>query len=314
MTMDIQYIQPLEHAYQRMKRALFMPFDLKKWLVVGFTAFLADLLSGGGGGGGFNFRNNKADDVRIEELPEKAIGWLLDHPMWLAVVVAGVIALIVLIVVLTWLSSRGAFMFLHNVVHDRADVVAPWRDYRSPAHSLFLFRLCVGLAGTVTAVAAGLAAFFLIRPAMYGDFPAERLVVLILLILVGVALALTWGLVSFFTGSFVVPLMYKHNLPALDAWRRFVSLLAFNPWPFLIFAVLTVVVLIVVMMMALVAGCLTCCIGLILLGLPYVGSVVLLPLSYTIRAFSLEFLAQWGPDFTVFPAAASPQPPPAPPI
>jgi hypothetical protein len=267
--MNIHYIQPLERAYNRMKRALFMPFDLRKWLAVGFTAFLADLLSGGQGVG-FNYRHRGgADDVaRMEELADKAIEWLLDHPGWLAVVVTGAIAVILLIVALTWLSSRGAFMFLHNVVHDRADVVAPWRDYRNLADSLFLFRLCLGLAGVVPLVGAGLTFFFLIRPAMAGDSPAGGVVVLVLLILAGVLLALIWSLVSFFTSSFVVPIMYEHNLAALDAWRQFASLLSSNPWAFLLFAVLTAVVLVVTMLAAFVAGCLTCCSSVCRIGRP----------------------------------------------
>ena len=53
------------------------------------------------------------------------------------------------------------------------------------------------------------------------------------------------------------------------------------------------------------AGCLTCCCGFILISLPYIGSVCLLPVSFTLRAFSLEFLAQWGPDYSAFPEEAS---------
>ena len=50
--MAIQYIDPLSRGWGRMKRALFKPFDFKKWLLVGFTAFLAQLADFGGGGGG----------------------------------------------------------------------------------------------------------------------------------------------------------------------------------------------------------------------------------------------------------------------
>ena len=43
----------------------------------------------------------------------------------------------------------------------------------------------------------------------------------------------------------------------------------------------------------------TCCIGLLLLIIPYIGAVVLLPVSYTFRALSIEFLAQFGDEFDV---------------
>ena len=42
--MNIYYINPLTTAWDKMIKSLFKPFDLKKWLVVGFTSFLASLL------------------------------------------------------------------------------------------------------------------------------------------------------------------------------------------------------------------------------------------------------------------------------
>jgi len=51
----------------------------------------------------------------------------------------------------------------------------------------------------------------------------------------------------------------------------------------------------------------TCLIFFVLLMIPYISSVVLLPVSYTYRAYSLEFLAQFGPDYSLFPI---PPPPP----
>jgi hypothetical protein len=45
-----------------------------------------------------------------------------------------------------------------------------------------------------------------------------------------------------------------------------------------------------------VAGCCTCCIGFVLLIIPYIGTVTLLPILYTYRALSLEFLAQFDHD------------------
>jgi hypothetical protein len=50
------------------------------------------------------------------------------------------------------------------------------------------------------------------------------------------------------------------------------------------------------------AGLITCCIGWLLLVIPYIGTVVTLPVWYTFRAFSLEFLGQFGPEYELFPA------------
>jgi hypothetical protein len=48
-------------------------------------------------------------------------------------------------------------------------------------------------------------------------------------------------------------------------------------------------------------GLLTCCVGFVLLIIPYINAVVLLPISYTLRAFSVEFLQQFGPAYHFFP-------------
>ena len=48
-------------------------------------------------------------------------------------------------------------------------------------------------------------------------------------------------------------------------------------------------------------GVFTCCCGFLLVALPYIGSVVTLPIFYTFRAYSLEFFEQFGPDYKIFP-------------
>ena len=50
--MQIGYIEPFSRAWDRMKIALFNPFSLNKWFVIGFNAFLAGLLDGYHGGSG----------------------------------------------------------------------------------------------------------------------------------------------------------------------------------------------------------------------------------------------------------------------
>ncbi len=42
----IEIFKPFGDGFELMKRILFQPFDLKKWLVIGFAAWLANL--GGG--------------------------------------------------------------------------------------------------------------------------------------------------------------------------------------------------------------------------------------------------------------------------
>ena len=52
---EISVVEPVSPALERVKQMLFKPFDLAKWITIGFCAWLAGL--GESGGGGFNYGN-----------------------------------------------------------------------------------------------------------------------------------------------------------------------------------------------------------------------------------------------------------------
>ncbi len=54
----IEIFKPFGEAFELTKKILFQPFDLKKWFVIGFAAWLANL---GVGGGGFNYQDNRRE-------------------------------------------------------------------------------------------------------------------------------------------------------------------------------------------------------------------------------------------------------------
>ncbi|HUB67829.1 MAG TPA: hypothetical protein VL981_10130, partial [Candidatus Methylacidiphilales bacterium] len=60
--------------------------------------------------------------------------------------------------------------------------------------------------------------------------------------------------------------------------------------------VLRIVLWIAVVILSTIACCLTCCIA----ALPYLGTVVLLPALIFVRCFSLDCLAQFGPQYDVW--------------
>src|SRR6266404_1154661 len=131
----IEVFKPFGEAFELMKRILFHPFDLKKWFVIGFAAWLANL----GSGGGFNYRYNRHEEAQklnetISQIP---------HP----ILVIGVCVLIgfvlVLIVLFAWLRARGAFMFIDCIVKNRGAIAEPWRNFRKEGNSYFLFSLLV---------------------------------------------------------------------------------------------------------------------------------------------------------------------------
>jgi hypothetical protein len=70
------------------------------------------------------------------------------------------------------------------------------------------------------------------------------------------------------------------------------------PWQFVLYALFVLALVIAFAFLFVLTCVLTCCI----VVLPYVGTVILLPFYVTYRIFSLEFLAQFDPDFDPFTA------------
>jgi hypothetical protein len=108
-----------------------------------------------------------------------------------------------------------------------------------------------------------------------------------------------------------VPLMYVRRCRAGQAFRQVAGLVLENAGPFILFCLFGVCLLLGAGMIGGIATCLTCCLAL----LPYVGTVILLPVFVFLRTFGLRFIRQFGPDYDVWTAHAegSPLAPPIPP-
>jgi hypothetical protein len=301
--MNITYFEPFSRALNRMKIALFKPFDLHKWFIIGFNAFLAGLTEGPRGSGSSGWR----EDASFREFlgfPNKAWEWLIDHPGWFIGIVFIGMLIIILVIVLVWLSSRGTFMFLDNVVHDRAEIAKPWDRYRMEGNSLFLWRLVFILICTVL-FTSYIIFFFITASNLYKGSYYERLpvVFIVAMALLFILTAIVVGFISMFLNSFVAPIMYKNNIKATQAWGSFLSLFKQYPFHFILYGLLVFVLGILAVIFIVVAGLLTCCVGLLLVIIPYIGTVLTLPIWYTFRAFSLEFLGQFGPEYELFPSS-----------
>jgi hypothetical protein len=304
--MTILFMEPLSRAWNRMKIALFRPFDIHKWFVVGFNAFLAGLMDASNGGGGSRFQKNGGFGEFIH-FPRTAWAWLMDNPGWAIAILFLSVAAIVVGVVLTWASSRGVFMFLDSVVRDRVEIAGPWREYRKEGNSLFVWRLLFGLVRI--ALFTGLAAWFFIQGAALYDSGQSRAFPIALIFSLGLlalVILLACGYISLFLKDFVAALMYKNRISAGEAWKIFLGLFGKHAFHFLGYGILLFLLMLVFVFVVIVTGLITCCIGWLLLVIPYIGTVVTLPFWYTLRAFSLEFLAQFGPEYNVFPVAAAP--------
>lgn len=310
----LSVIDPVGRALDRVKLVLFQPFDLGKWFVIGFSAWLAFLGEGGGGGGGFNFdfpfgSSHQGRGARHEL--ERAWDFVVSNCYWiLPLVVAVVVLCLVLWVLFTWLSSRGRFMFLHCVALNKAEVVEPWNRFGREANSLFLFRIVLGLISMVlilplVALGAviGWKMFAAGRPTVPGVLELVGLVLGVIL------LAILFTLIEKLTTDFVVPLMYLRRRLCRECWGELLGLLRTYAGEFILWLLFQIVLGIAIAAIVVAVILLTCCCAGCLMAIPYLGTVLLLPILIFGRSYSLHYLAQFGSDYDVFaPTGASPAP------
>lgn len=304
----IEIFEPFGAAFELMKRILFQPFDLGKWCVIGFAAFLANL----SGNANLNYTPDIGDkgDWSFRSISHNATGsndWLTSCAVPL--LVGGVILVIAIVAVLLWLGCRGRFIFTDCLVRNRGAIAEPWREFRREGNSFFLFSLLVGLA--VLAIIA-IAFVPVLLPFLQGWKEGAALfasLTLGIVMLIGVVLLITagWSLIS----QLMVPVMYRRRCLALAAFREVVGLIVLRPGPIVLYLLFFFVLVLATTVISCLSLPFTCCIA----AIPYVGTVVLLPVYVVLAAFPLFFLRQFGPEYDVWatpdlPPLTSPPSPP----
>ncbi len=146
---------------------------------------------------------------------------------------------------------------------------------------------------------------FIIGRMLYrGNAERGGIVLAVVLGLAFFVLAVCFGLIRKFTMDFVVPIMFLRRTKCTIAWREFLGLLGANAGHFTLYVLFQIVLAMAIGILVLVAIVVTCCIAGCLMALPYIGTVVLLPVLVFERSYSLYYLAQFGPAYVVFPTAS----------
>jgi len=305
--MAISVTEPIGWALTRTGRMLFKPFEWRKWFVLGFCAWLANL--GEGGGPNVNLRGGVPGGPSGGGPGpfDPVLDWGREHVgLVILVAVVVLVALLAIGLVLTWLSSRGKFMFLDGVVRNRGAVVEPWHRFRTPGNSLFGFRVVFGLAALAVVLLIGGAGLAIAWP----DIQAERFGAMAIAGILTGALLMTpfivvLGVIVLLLEDFVVPVMYLRGVRTLAAWGIvWREILPGNFWKIVLFYLMRIVLGLGIAVVAIVATCFTCCLTII----PYLGTVILLPIFVFMRSYSVYFLQQFGPGWQFFPVGEAPSP------
>jgi len=212
-----------------------------------------------------------------------------------------------MVILAYWLGTRGQMMSIRAVATGASDVGTGWRETQRPAARLFKFHMLVGLLmmGLFLPVLGGTAVITV--PLIKSH--AEPLVIVPVLLGAGILcllMAIPFMLLGAMARNFVAPVMLKHDLGARDAWKKFWSVGRAHVGPIIVFFLLRGLVAGLASLVALMAGVLTCCVGL----LPVIHQTIMAPYYVFERAWGLNVLASLGPDFDLIGGAGAAGAPP----
>ncbi len=313
-------LEPFESAWAHMRRTLYHPFFWKKWFAWGLLAFIgANIQHGGGFPNIFSYiideSEQQSDYFAIDGLPAEALpgdpsSWF-DGNAWLVAAVIGGIALAVLavIILLTYIFSRGRFMFVECLVENKTALAESWHRNRAQGLSLFWWYLGFSVFILLLLMLAGVTVFLtLFRD---GEFaPIGQIWPQLLAIGAGALLAIIPIIaIAIYLEDFVVPLMWSRRIRVLEAWNTFFTLFQEHTGALLLYLLMRLGLSIAASFVMSCGVCLTCCIA----ALPVIGQTLLLPVYVVMRMYPIQALAQVDPALAERLAAFAPPPaPPAP--
>ena len=76
---NVSYTLPVSRSFSAVGRVLFKPFDIGKWFVLGFSAWLAALLSGGSSFSGNYSGGGSNDNGELEDVMQVAGQWIQEN-------------------------------------------------------------------------------------------------------------------------------------------------------------------------------------------------------------------------------------------
>jgi hypothetical protein len=287
----IEIFKPFGEAFELTNKILFQPFDLRKWVVIGFAAFLAGHFAGVGFNFPSPFANFQSHRTTHEVIAPHFDQW---KPWLVPAVVVLALLFLTLVIALAWLKARGNFIFTDCVVRNQAAIAEPWRKYRKEGNRYFLFLLAVMSA---VLLLGGLMLASVIELGWLKQGASDTVSITSIGLIV--SLFVFWASIAIFFSIatyFMVPVMYRRRCRAGEAFRDVTLLIWHHLGSFFLFCLFGIVLILAVLMIGAVVTCATCCLA----ALPYVGTVILLPLFVCLRAFGLVFLRQFGPEYDVW--------------
>ncbi|PYM08814.1 MAG: hypothetical protein DMF15_07775, partial [Verrucomicrobia bacterium] len=206
----IEILAPFNQAIELTRLILFRPFDITKWLVIGFAGFLSGWLNSGGGSiNPWSFRGWNTSNAQPPTLQFRSFH--IDHAgvFFLVLIALLVIVFFTFLILWLWITARGRFIFIDCVVRNRAAITEPWREFRREGNRFFLFLIVLVVASiAVVALLAGLVfgSIMLWRNYHISNTPA-LLVLVPIAVFTWVAFVVVVNLITYF----MPPVMYARR-------------------------------------------------------------------------------------------------------
>jgi hypothetical protein len=305
----IEILAPFNQAIELTRLILFRPFDITKWLVIGFAAFLSGWLNSGGGSiNPWSFRGWNTSNTQSPTFQFRSFN--MDHAGVFVLVLIAVLIIVffTFLILWLWITARGRFIFIDCIVRNRAAIAEPWREFHQEGNRFFMFLIALLVASiAIVALLGGLVFGFVMLRRNYHFSNTPALLVLVpVAVFVWVAFAVVVNLILYF----MPPVMYARRCSAVEAARNILQLVLNEPAPFIFFILFMIALWIGWIMLGCLVTCLTCCLA----SLPYIGTVIVLPVPVFFRSFSLLFLRQFGSDWDVWKKIRVPETTTPPPV
>ena len=301
----ISYTTPASNAFEQMKNILFRPFDIRKWFVLGVSAWLATL----GEGRGYSYSNSgdiytKEDSISTsfnEAIQYTANFW---HQHSDTIITVGTIIFIFLIIsglLVAWLKSHGKFMLLDNVINDTQEISNPWHVFKQHSHSLFLWYIFFSVINLIIfSIIAGIAFISAIIPCIHANgFVPSALPGIITTGILFMIFGIITAYIRRFVEDFIIPIMYNFDMTVTEAWHKFGEIYKKNSGKFILYGLFYSCLRLLASLAVAAFILFTCCTGACLLMVPFIGTVTMLPIIIFFRLYSIQYLAQYGQEYKI---------------
>ena len=269
----VKFSDLISESFEWTKKVLFDPFSLKKWIILGFIAWLAGTLGGGlninqSGGRPGSYKQEQAETQQEQTLKEGEFEDetivvedengqqhrvcplnkekdFLPGDLPVTAIVLLVVLFIGVVILFSWLQGRFAFIFLEDVVENDASIKAPFRRYAELGNSLFLFHMAYALALVIT-IAILTVPFLTSMAGMpesadAGSYILQNISTIIIPAIIGLLVILPIVLfIGVLDQDILVPVMQKDNIKVISGWRKVFNIVSQNKKNFFIYILLKI--------------------------------------------------------------------------